>query len=774
MTMHPETNGAAKLGLALSGGGFRATFFHLGVLRRLAELDVLRHVDVISSVSGGSILGAHYMLRLKERRETSSAGMSTADYVDVVRQMEEELREGIHANLRSRLFLDPLQNLRMIVRGDSLGVLMASFYNRYLYGGGGGRGILLRDMRFKLEGERVDSGIDRFNRSARDKVPTLVLNATSLNSGRPFRLTFVEIGDPQMGFLREDESDVVERYRRLLGPVPPHGAGMKSPEGPEEPGGALAAHLAWWRLAERLANDNGDLENRFRSEEKIYAKAVSALPPDVRAVTDRLLRGFEVRQRGDHIPPWETARRLLAAEPGTLRRAKLAAWHLRNAAWESVDRSGGYTREDHRRRFWDAIEDIDGVIGLVLEEAFRDGAGEDGFLAFILDLYYFRSARVLAPGAGAVFDRLTLADAVAMSANFPPVFSPYRIGGVYDAAVARALSLTDGGVHDNQGIDALLDEGCTHVIASDAGGLLPLQSAPSHNRVAMMLRIGSILTDCLRGLQLSALRERRRVTKGIDKMTGPSGDDDVDDLKTRYDLDDVAFFHMLSSPHDAAPLEGEAVRPHPDAEAIAKLRTDLDVFGAVEIDALFYQGYQLADRFVRTDKYMDRATGFVTYVKADPPALPGGGEARAWEKRVLEAGHRRFGRLLVIYPALRRTLAVLGVVAGAVLLRWCLTHDGGVYKTDLLPPGATRMGRTWSPIVAFVALAFVVWKWSPFGFWRRNAWWLAGLALAFVWGGVWWIVGVAPLWLALLGMLFSLALLGAGRITDRVTSRRNG
>jgi predicted acylesterase/phospholipase RssA len=56
-----------RLGLALSGGGFRATLFHLGVLRRLAELDLLRDVSVISSVSGGSILAAHYLLLLRER-----------------------------------------------------------------------------------------------------------------------------------------------------------------------------------------------------------------------------------------------------------------------------------------------------------------------------------------------------------------------------------------------------------------------------------------------------------------------------------------------------------------------------------------------------------------------------------------------------------------------------------------------------------------------------------------------------------------------------------
>ena len=50
----------ATLGLALSGGGFRASFFHIGVLARLAELDLLRRVEALSTVSGGSIVGALY------------------------------------------------------------------------------------------------------------------------------------------------------------------------------------------------------------------------------------------------------------------------------------------------------------------------------------------------------------------------------------------------------------------------------------------------------------------------------------------------------------------------------------------------------------------------------------------------------------------------------------------------------------------------------------------------------------------------------------------
>ena len=41
-----------KLGLALSGGGHRAAFFHIGAFARLAELGLLRPIQVISTVSG--------------------------------------------------------------------------------------------------------------------------------------------------------------------------------------------------------------------------------------------------------------------------------------------------------------------------------------------------------------------------------------------------------------------------------------------------------------------------------------------------------------------------------------------------------------------------------------------------------------------------------------------------------------------------------------------------------------------------------------------------
>ena len=45
-----------KFALALSGGGYRATLFHLGSLRRLNEIGWINRVERLTAVSGGSLL----------------------------------------------------------------------------------------------------------------------------------------------------------------------------------------------------------------------------------------------------------------------------------------------------------------------------------------------------------------------------------------------------------------------------------------------------------------------------------------------------------------------------------------------------------------------------------------------------------------------------------------------------------------------------------------------------------------------------------------------
>jgi NTE family protein len=51
-----------KIGLALSGGGYRATAYHIGTFRALKKMGLLEKIGVISTNSGGSITGACYAL----------------------------------------------------------------------------------------------------------------------------------------------------------------------------------------------------------------------------------------------------------------------------------------------------------------------------------------------------------------------------------------------------------------------------------------------------------------------------------------------------------------------------------------------------------------------------------------------------------------------------------------------------------------------------------------------------------------------------------------
>ena len=68
-----------------------------------------------------------------------------------------------------------------------------------------------------------------------------------------------------------------------------------------------------------------------------------------------------------------------------------------------------------------------------------------------------------------------LGGAVASSACFPGGFPPMVVPGLFDDLT---VELVDGGVHDNQGVEGLVDRGCTHRIISDGSGQMPDIAAP--------------------------------------------------------------------------------------------------------------------------------------------------------------------------------------------------------------------------------------------------------------------------------------------------------
>ena len=186
------------------------------------------------------------------------------------------------------------------------------------------------------------------------------------------------------------------------------------------------------------------------------------------------------------------------------------------------------------------------------------------------------------------FDSISLATAVAASANFPPVFPPLVLLGIYDDLHVARLGLSDGGVYDNLGITTLLDEGCSHIIASDTGAPFDEKQRVSSRYVGMFARLPDVLADDVADQQHTQLRERRRVSAALASCAG--GAPLLQDLKLEYGLHGLAFFNIESeTPPGTDPLE---LGFYPCA--VARLRTDLDSFGDMEIAALVNTGYYQA------------------------------------------------------------------------------------------------------------------------------------------------------------------------------------
>lgn len=201
-------NSDEKVGLALSGGGFRAAFFHVGVLARLAEVGLLPKVEVISTVSGGSIVGAAYYLRLRRLlNEKSDDEITGDDYVHLVAEVDDLLRDAVRQDIRGRLLANPLKNLRMLgsskySRSNRIGDL----YDRYLYkqawqdprerrSGNREEQIEMRELLIEPDGDR-DFDPEAANPSRRAKAPVLLINATTLNTGHNWRFEAVRMGEP--------------------------------------------------------------------------------------------------------------------------------------------------------------------------------------------------------------------------------------------------------------------------------------------------------------------------------------------------------------------------------------------------------------------------------------------------------------------------------------------------------------------------------------------------------------------------------------------------
>jgi len=180
-----------EIGLALSGGGFRAIAFHLGCLRALNRAGILDQIGVISAVSGGAILAAMY-------------SYSKDDFNRFDQRVCALLRKGLHRDILLALF-NPAHIFKLIltilIAGPSakisqLASFIATGFQNFMKSNRLNRSSIQFDppflrwasrtttlesvLRNKLFGDAV------INKPCRHGLD-LVINATELRTGTAFR-----------------------------------------------------------------------------------------------------------------------------------------------------------------------------------------------------------------------------------------------------------------------------------------------------------------------------------------------------------------------------------------------------------------------------------------------------------------------------------------------------------------------------------------------------------------------------------------------------------
>lgn len=533
-----------KVGLALSGGGFRASLYHLGVLARLAEMDVLRSVEVLSTVSGGSIVGAQYYLEVKHLLETTpDRDITREDYIKIVQRIQHDFLEGVQQNIRTLAFGDFKKNLSMIFsKSYSRSHRLGELYEEILYSKVADRhpeGLprRMKDLLVTPKNEKPDfnPAFSNWRRSA--KVPALLLNATSLNSGHNWRFTAKSLGEP--------------------------------------PG-------------------------------------------------------------------------LLGSE---------------------VDKNARY------RRLW------------------YDQAPED-------DIKSYR-----------------LGYAVAASACVPGLFEPLVLEGLYPEKVVR---LVDGGVHDNQGVQGLLDSGCTFVFCSDASGQMGDEEKLKDSIPSVMLRSNSIMMDRVREAEYQDLLAR---------------------LDARA-LQGLFFIHLKKDlpahPEDWVACQDPSPTPPPPASPygidpqiqalIAGIRTDLDSFTEVEAYSLMCSGYLMArqectaiqeihEKSGEPGKWggfqVDNESGEWPFLKLEQTlaANPIKTEARKDLELQLSAASSIPLKIWKLDPNLKKKGTV--IIAGAIVALLLLIYFN--WNNPIFPTSIT-VGGTFIVLLLFAAALFVpAMKWVNSG-----------------------------------------------------------
>ncbi len=189
-----------KIGLALSGGGLRASFFHIGLLAQMAEQGLLKSIAVISTVSGGSIIGALYYLHLKKLLEKKpDKEITDDDFINIIQKIEVDFLKATENNIRMSVLANIKKNFQMKNNDYSHSERIAELYNDLIYQPVAeelGNPVEMQKLKIHPLGEPTSFHPEKHNKDRSAKVPVLILNATTLNSGRNWQFTARTMGEP--------------------------------------------------------------------------------------------------------------------------------------------------------------------------------------------------------------------------------------------------------------------------------------------------------------------------------------------------------------------------------------------------------------------------------------------------------------------------------------------------------------------------------------------------------------------------------------------------
>lgn len=192
--------------LCLSGGGKRATYFHVGALRRLNELGRLRTLRRVSSVSGGSITAAFLALCWNEFNWSNSNVALNFEEVFVKRLLDIANTDLLP---KSHVFTAVATRVKDAIADLMPSTLMA-FLRRMSHddpqeSDGGGIG---HELAKQLEAIPLFEGktLQHFpepsdGRNGKLLAPDFYINATSIQTGNLFIFTRRYMGEVGIGYL---------------------------------------------------------------------------------------------------------------------------------------------------------------------------------------------------------------------------------------------------------------------------------------------------------------------------------------------------------------------------------------------------------------------------------------------------------------------------------------------------------------------------------------------------------------------------------------------